>query len=1053
MPYETVRPGQLRSMLDRLKEHIYAPITELNVTAWVTQEPVTYEERQSGIRVELAAGDRWGQLWDCAWFHFTGKVPAQEKAVKVVLLIDVNGELCLVDDEGTPVQGLTNINSEFDYSLGLPGKRVVDVSASTFGGEVIDLWGDAGCNDLFGRYRSGTLKEAVIAVCREDIHKLYYDAEVLLETAEQLPAGSARKERIFRALYEVSLLLTVFSDEKIAEAGEILGEQLAKRGGDPVLTISAIGHAHIDLAWLWPIRETIRKGARTFSTALQMMELYPDYVFGASQPQLYDWMKRHYPKLYAKVKDRIQEGRWEPQGAMWVESDTNVPGGESLVRQILYGKRYFQQEFGQEMKTLWMPDVFGYTASLPQILKKSGVDYMMTQKLSWSTYNRHPHHTYHWEGIDGSRVLTHMPPEDTYNSPAAPRSIVKAEQEYLDKNVSDHALMLFGIGDGGGGPGEEHLERLAREKNLLGLSPVVQEPSALFFEKLNEGASRYQTWRGELYLEKHQGTLTSQARNKWFNRKLEKALRELEFASAWAAAVNELAYPAEILEEIWKEVLLYQFHDILPGSSIKRVYDESLARYEILLERVELMIKSAYEAVAGQLVGVKPAQDSAAAKAANRANTTINEVNATTIANTANTANTVTTAIAAAAVFNSLPWEREEWIRCEGHWKSVKVPAMGYTLLTEEGGIPAQSDPESTLKVSVIDRKLENEWLQVRFGEDGGIVSIFDKENQREVIVPGQKANDLRVYHDHGDAWDFRQDYRQTGGMTLQLIETSEFLDGPTAGFIHTYRFGESLLIQKVLLTQGSRRIDFVTNVDWKESDKMLRTSFPVAVHSDHASCEIQFGYLKRPTHRNTMWDYAKDEICAHQWIDISEPDYGVALLNDSKYGHRAEGNELDLNLLRSSTHPDPEADRAEHNFTYSLYPHQGNHVEAEVYKRGNELNIPLRTAVVPASDSRPAAASSALPAAYSFLQLDHPNIMVESVKQAEESDDLIIRLYETAGTRLQANLQAGFQLKEAWLADLMEKKLEKLQLEDGWIPLSFTPFEIVTIRLIKSSL
>jgi alpha-mannosidase len=402
---------------------------------------------------------------------------------------------------------------------------------------------------LFGRFRSGTLKEAKIAVCREEVRQLYYDAEVLLETAERLPAGSARKERILQVLYEVSLFLTDLSDERVAQARLMLGEQLAKRGGDPALTISAVGHAHLDLAWLWPIRETIRKGARTFATALRMMEQYPDYVFGASQPQLYDWIKQYYPKLYARVKERVMEGRWELQGTMWVESDTNVPGGESLIRQILYGKRYFKQEFGVETKSLWMPDVFGYTASLPQLMKKSGTDYMMTQKLSWSVYNRHPHHTFFWEGIDGSRVLTHMPPEDTYNSPAAPRSIIKAETDYLDKNISEYCLMLFGIGDGGGGPGEEHLERLAREKNLLGLSPVVQEPSSEFFEKLNKDQHRYQTWRGELYLEKHQGTLTTQGRNKRYNRKLEKALRELEFALV-LAGVSQLG---KVSDMNWKK--------------------------------------------------------------------------------------------------------------------------------------------------------------------------------------------------------------------------------------------------------------------------------------------------------------------------------------------------------------------------------------------------------------------------------------------------------------------------------------------------------------------
>ncbi|GGD81560.1 alpha-mannosidase [Paenibacillus nasutitermitis] len=1004
MPYETIKPKSLKGMLDQLQAHIYEPVSNLQVSAWVTPEPVAYAERMSGTKVELAHGDRWGNLWDCAWFHFTGQVPDHAKGAKVVLLIDVNGELCLVDEEGSPVQGLTNINSEFDFELGLPGKRVVHISPDAAGSETIDIWADAGCNDLFGRYRSGTLKEAVVAICREEVRKLYYDAEVLLEMAELLPAGSARKERILRVLYDVSLILTELTDERIAKASGLLGEQLAKRGGDPVMTVSAVGHAHIDLAWLWPIRETIRKGARTFSTALRMMEQYPDYIFGASQPQLYDWMKQHYPKLYSQIKERVKEGRWEPQGAMWVESDTNVPSGESLVRQILYGKRYFMEEFGQEMKTLWMPDVFGYTAALPQILKKSGVDSMMTQKLSWSVYNRHPHHTYMWEGIDGSRVLTHMPPEDTYNSPAAPRSIIKAEAEYLDKNISDNCLMLFGIGDGGGGPGEEHLERLSRESNLLGLSPVVQESSAKFFEKLSEGSERYQTWSGELYLEKHQGTLTSQGRNKWYNRKLEKALRELEFATVLTELGGHHSAPSAELEEIWKEVLLYQFHDILPGSSIKRVYDESLERYALLLERVEKLIADAYGAVTAGISG--------------------------------------TEASGASAIFNSLPWERDEWVKLDGKWARVTVPAMGYAL-TEAGGDAYTADA-GKLRTSAEEYLVENDLIAVKIGEDGTIVSIWDKEHGREVVAEGQRANDLRIYHDDGDAWDFRQDYRQTGGAQPQLEETKAFTDGPTAGLILTYRYGQSTLTQKLVLTDGSRRIDFVTKVDWKESGRMLRTSFPVAVRSDSVSCEIQFGYLKRQTHRNTMWDYAKDEICAHHWVDLSEADYGVALLNDSKYGYSAAGSILDLNLLRSPSSPDPEADRAVHEFTYSLYPHQGNHVQAEVYKRGYELNIPMRTAALPQGPS----GQPKLAAGSSLLQVDHPNVMIETVKQAEDGKGIIVRMYETAGTRLKAGLSAGFAFTEAWSTDLMEEKSEQLQPEDGKLTLSFVPFEIKTIRL-----
>ncbi|WP_274363165.1 alpha-mannosidase [Paenibacillus thermotolerans] len=1005
MPYDKVRPESLKSMVRRLQESIYVPLSDLKVTVWVTPEPTPFSERYSGRRAELQAGDRWGELWDCGWFHFTGSVPKEAVGAKVVLLIDVNGELCLVDHDGTPRQGLTNINSEFDYSLGLPGKRVVHVCESSTGEETIDLWGDAGCNDLFGRFRSGTLKEAVIAICREQVRQLYYDAEVLLETAEQLPSGSARKERIFCALSDASLLLTELTDQRIAEARRILGKQLAMRGGDPVLTISAIGHAHIDLAWLWPIRETIRKGARTFSTALRMMERYPDYVFGASQPQLYDWIKKYYPKLYAEVKQKIKEGRWEPQGAMWVESDTNVPGGESLVRQILYGKRYFLQEFGRDMKTLWMPDVFGYSASLPQILKKSGVDYMMTQKLSWNMYNRHPHHTFFWEGIDGSKVLTHMPPEDTYNSPAAPRSIIKAETEYLDKSVSDRCLMLFGIGDGGGGPGEEHLERLSREKNLLGLCPVVQEPSDRFFERLAENADRYQAWRGELYLEKHQGTLTSQARNKRFNRKLEKALRELEFASVLAWLADEKPYPSEELEVIWKEVLLYQFHDILPGSSIKRVYDESLDRYAALLEQVERMIETSYRSAAG------------AAGAGDRKEPGV-------------------------AVFNSLPWEREQWLKLDVEWLLLRVPPMGFVTLEPQTLSTVRKDtPFHELNVSITERIAENELLKVTFSPDGGITSIWDKEQEREVILPGQIGNDLRVYHDEGDAWDFEPAYRLSGGTPLLVEEMQSFAEGPTTGLLIRYKYGLSSLTQKVVLTAGSRTIDFVTEADWKEAGTMLRTSFPVNVRSDTVNCEIQFGHIKRPTHRNTMWDFAKDEICAHHWIDISEPDYGVALLNDCKYGHRAEQNVLDINLLRSPSYPDPEADRAKHTFTYSIYPHSGDHVQAEVYKRGYELNVPLRT--IEYSNTIGSASKPA-----SFLKLDHPNVMIETVKRAEDGNDVIVRLYETAGTRVRTDLHTGFRMSEAWLADLMEERVQQLHSNEHTLNLSFTPFEIKTLRL-----
>lgn len=1001
MPYEPLRPERLEDMKNTIERHIYTELATLRVKAWVTREPVPYAERTGGQPVELVPGSRWGELWDCAWFHFEGTVPVEAAGKTVVLLIDVNGELCLVDRDGTPHQGLTNVNSEFDMSLGKPGKRVVHIAGSAQGGETIDLWGDAGCNDLFGRFRSGTLKEAVIAECREEVRALYYDVEVLLELALQLPEDSSRRVQILQSLYDVSLFLNVLDEEEVKRARRLLAPELAKRGGDPTLTVSAVGHAHIDLAWLWPIRETIRKGARTFSTALRMMERYPEYVFGASQPQLYQWIKDHYPGLYEQVKARIAEGRWEIQGAMWVEPDSNVSGGEALVRQILYGKRFYEEEFGRTPRTLWVPDIFGYTASLPQLLVKSGIEYMVTQKLSWNTYNDYPHHTFFWEGIDGSKVLTHLPPEDTYNSPAAPRSLMKIEKEYHDKNVSDRALMLFGIGDGGGGPGEEHLERLAREKNLLGLPPVVQETSEAFLDKLNERASRYAVWSGELYLEKHQGTLTTQGRNKRYNRLMEKSLRELEFAAVLAEQLCGMDYPKAELEEIWKEMLLYQFHDILPGSSIKRVYDESLARYEVLLERTEQLIAERYDIMA-RMASTGDDQ-------------------------------------AAAVVFNSLPWERREWISLDGKWLYAKVPAMGYARV----GTAPDLEPQEML--SAEPDRLENGSLRVTFRPDGTISSIYDKLRNRELVRKGTAANVLTLFDDRGgDAWDFRGDYRSKPSRNVTVSEVQAGVDGPEAYVEHTYRFGQSVLTQRVVLTQGSPRLDFRTDADWQETDTMLRTGFPLDVHAREVTGEIQFGHLKRPTHRNTSWDYARDEICAHHWIDLSENGYGVSLLNDSKYGFRADDQGLDINLLRSPGYPDPTADRGRHQFAYALYPHEGNAADAHVYKAGYELNVPLRVHRTGA----PEVEDKVLAEVYSAFESDHPDIMIEAVKQAEDSGAVIVRLYEAAGGRAEGKLRVHLPFSSVHEVNLMEEHIRELvPAADGSVTVHLKPFEIQTLQ------
>ena len=717
--------------------------------------------------------------------------------------------------------------------------------------------------------------------------------------------------------------------------------------------------------------------------------------FGASQLQLYAWVKEDYPALYEKIKRKVKEGRWEVQGAMWVESDVNVPGGESLVRQILYGKRYFKEEFNKDIRVLWLPDVFGYSGSLPQLMKKSGIDYFMTIKLSWSIYNKFPHHTFRWVGIDGSEVLAHMPPEGTYNSAASPTSIKKAETEYFDKGVATECLMLFGIGDGGGGPGEEHLERLERENNFEGLIPVKQESSIDFFDRLAQKRSDYKKWHGELYLEKHQGTLTSQARNKRYNRKLEILLRELELMSVLAMLQKNLAYPDERIEVLWKELLLYQFHDILPGSSIKRVYEESLERYAHMENEINSMLQEVYD----KLLIKDP------------------------------------------FVINTLSWERNEWIKFNGNWAKIVAKPMGYTMMKMEGNSYNQIQARYPKAANEI---LENDILRISFNEDGTIKSIYDKEMKRELLAPEQSGNRLSVYHDSGDAWDFSIQFKQRLSSPCKLISTDVYVDGPQGQIAHVYSVGASRIEQKIILMEGSRRIDFVTTVDWHESNKMLRTSFPLQLKALDATCDIQFGSLKRPTHSNTTFDMAKHEICAHKYVDLSESDYGVALINDCKYGYNVKDNTLDLNLLRSSQYPDEDADQGIHEFTYSLYPHKGDCVDGKVAQVSYELNMPLKVYSPMEKSTEDNHIED-----FSFIQIDSRNIILETVKKAEDSDHIIVRLYECHGTTTDAEISFGQLPKEVILTDLMEQEQLPLKVCGDKLNLLFNPYEIHTFKVI----
>ena len=991
------------TMLNTIDEQIYTSMGDLTVNIWKTKEPVPYTDRKTGEHKTLSLGDRWGDLFDCAWMLFIGEIPTNISGKKIVCIIDISGEANVVNEEGHPKSCLTTRYSTFGpISMEYEGrqvKKVVPITEKCHGGESIHFWADAGNNDLFGNYRNnGILEEAYIAILNPEIYDLYYDYEVLFDLCKHIESGSERFNDIIKALEEASQLLESFNNESVLKARKILSVELGKKNTEETLDVSVTGHAHIDLAWLWPIRETIRKGARTFSHALQLMDEYDEYIFSASQPQLYQWMKDKYPELYDRVKVAIQNNRWEPLGGMWVESDTNIPNGESLVRQFLYGKAFFKKEFEHELKNLFLPDVFGYSGAIPQIMKKSGVDYFTTIKLSWDKFVKYPHETFFWQGIDGTEVLVHMPPEGTYNGPAAPRALLRLEENYQDKDVTNQALMIYGVGDGGGGPSRDHLERLRRTKDLDGVSKVKHAFISDFFETLEKDSDKFHTWVGELYLGHHQGTLTTQGKSKWYNRKCEFAFRDLEYSAVLGGIYSDVDYPGQELEDMWKEVLLYQFHDIIPGSSIKRVYDESLPRYESIFNRTIELTQSAWDSLIATI-------DSSGFN-----NPTI--------------------------IRNSLSWEREEWLKLNDEWQKVTVPSMGHTV------VESQSNESSNFHAKATESTIENDLLKVTFNREGFLESIFDKEQNRDVLVENQIGNNLTVYEDDGDAWDFPVDYRHNIAGHFELKNATFIADGPKAIMRHERKFDSSTLTQEIILTEGSRRLDFVTHVDWKEDDKMLRTSFPVDIHAMEYTSEIQFGHVKRPNHSNTQWEFRQFENAAHKWVDLSQPDYGVALMNDCKYGHYVKGNVLDINLLRSPNWPDPTADRAEHDFTYSLFPHSGNLVQGNVVKNAYELNIPLDAQSIEHHKGN-------LPSNWSFMSVDCNNIVVSTVKKAEDENGMIIRLYEAFGQKNQAALSFGIDISKAVLTNLMEEEIEELVVESNLVTIPFKPFEIQTIRIM----
>ena len=871
--------------LRKLRSACYTKVGTLDAQFSPSSEPVPFSEKDALEYQPIKVGAIWSrECYGSAWFRFTGEIPAAAKGRRVALLIGDGGEGCIYDAEGQPIKGISDIGAFIDFAQPHIGKRYFELTDCAEGGEKIDYFMDAGNNHKpTDSVKSAKLRQADIVMVNDDIKKVYYDVLALLFQESVTQSGDPKEKSIGKAVKEA--IRKTLKEGDTRAASEILEKEMAN-GEKLPFTAYATGHAHLDLAWLWPIRETKRKAVRTFVNQLYNMDKYPEYIFGASQPQQFEWIEKRYPELFEKLKEKVAAGQLEVQGGMWVECDTNVPSGESIIRQNLYGKRYWREKFGiEDMRMCWLPDVFGFSGNMPQLLKKCGIDYFLTIKLSWNEHNKFPHRAFIWEGIDDSSVIVHMPPDETYNSEGNAWTYDNCFKNYPEKDKLNYYAVLFGVGDGGGGPGEGHIEMVNRAKKMAGLPEVRNSKAIDFFDKLKKDEEKLVRHKGELYLEKHQGTYTSQARNKMLNRRIEFSLHNTEFLCALAEK-RGMPYPKEKLDEIWKEVLLYQFHDIIPGSSIARVYEESVPRYEKMLEELREIRKEAIRLMT-------PGEG-------------ISAINATS-------------------------YSVDRPVMYKDKWYRMKLEPYSAAKLTKWVG----ADKE--LKSG--DDFIESELFRVVFDPYGNIRSLIDKRSGKEFC--SRYLNKLNVYRDkrlYYNAWDISINYTKHAPAEFKLVSSSTILTDCSVTRENVYRYNRSKIIQKVVLTTGRPLVDFVTTVDWQETHKMLRADFRPAVFSDKVTCDIQMGNLKRSTGDVTKVEKAQFEIAAHKWIDVGEEN-GFGIITDSKYGWRVKEGLISLNLLRSPMFPAPDADKGIHNISYAIYPHTGDYNSAGIQRESYLYN------------------------------------------------------------------------------------------------------------------
>ena len=991
-----------RFVRERLTPALYRDRRPLDVRAWAAPgEPVPFADAATREFGPFAVGEAWGPPWGTTWFRVTGTVPAAwtDPDTRPELYVDLGfsdgqpgfqAEGMAYAADGTVLSGIEPRRREVALPAG-PGSAVDVFVEAAANPDVGSGWqfrptplGDPATAGSAPLYRLAAVDVALLDV---PVWELTQDVWTLRGLVDELPADLPRRAEIVRALERMVDAVDPDDVAGTAAAGRAeLAAVLASPAYASAHRVYAVGHAHIDSAWLWPVRETVRKVARTFANVVALQEAPapeqgPPLVFAASSSQQYAWLLEHHPALFERVRAQVAAGRFVPVGGMWVESDTNMPGGEALARQFVAGKRFFMEHFGVEPKEVWLPDSFGYSAALPQLIAAAGSRWFLTQKISWNETNVMPHHTFWWEGIDGTRIFTHFPPVDTYNSQLSGAELARAQRRFAEKGRANTSLVPFGWGDGGGGPTREMLAAAARTRDLEGSPTVRVDTPEAFFRAAEAEYPNPPVWSGELYLEFHRGTYTTQARTKRGNRRSEHLLREAELWATTAAVRARATYPAETLRRCWETVLLAQFHDILPGTSIAWVFQQAEREYARVAAELEGVIADALAALTG-------------------------------------------------------PGERELAANA-GPYPVDGAPALG----AWPAGDPPAAATASTGPDGVV---LDNGAVRAVVDARGLVVSLRDLAADRELITPDAPANLLQLFRDtptQWDAWDIDEHYRRTG---RDLVEVDELAVEPGPAVRIVRKVGASTITQRLALRPGAPVLDVVTEVDWAERQKLLKLAFPLDLHADRATSEIQFGHLHRPVHVNTSWDAARFETCAHRWVHVGEPGYGVAVANDATYGHdigrgtRPGGGTtttVRLSLLRAPLFPDPHADQGRHRFAVAL---RVGATIPDAVAEGYRLNVPPRR-VRGGGPIEP------------LLSVSDPAVVVEAVKAAEDgSGDVVVRLYEAFGTRASALLRAGFAHRSVVEADLLERPLPAPVCLRG-DRLTLRPFQLVTLRFVRA--